>query len=365
MFQNKIRIAVAFAAFSLPAFSQYTVNGRGGIIPATGTGGGGNYTTTLPTSFNTFPLISPVPAGASNIRSVTVQNLMHTYIGDLHVVLWNPGMTAGYNLIVRCGLGPPNTCCGYGIDVNGTFTFVPAGDPSINQSWPTVAPTTTMTGGTYPQESGALWGGGWVNGSANVFNTDLASIPVVPGIWNLVIYDGAAADVGTITGWTMTGDSGPAPNVYCSGDGTGTPCPCANSGAAGNGCASSVSPTGAHLASTGSALISNDTLALVGTLMPNSSALYFQGTVKVNGGNGAQFGDGLRCAGGTVIRLGTRINAAGTSQYPGAGGIPIHIKGSVAAGNTRDYQVWYRNAAAYCNPETYNLTNALELTWAP
>jgi hypothetical protein len=99
--------------------------------------------------------------------------------------------------------------------------------------------------------------------------------------------------------------------------------------------------------------------------MPNSFALYFQGTVKVNGGNGALFGDGLRCAGGSVIKLGTRNNAAGTSQYPGAAGTAVHIKGNVVAGNTRDYQVWYRNAAPYCNPETYNLTNALELAWAP
>jgi hypothetical protein len=29
----------------------------------------------------------------------------------------------------------------------------------------------------------------------------------------------------------------------------------------------------------------------------------------------------------------------------------------------RRYQVWYRNAAAFCTPDTYNLTNGFEVTW--
>jgi len=37
----------------------------------------------------------------------------------------------------------------------------------------------------------------------------------------------------------------------------------------------------------------------------------------------------------------------------------------VAAAGTRTYQVWYRNAAAFCLPETFNLTNGVEATWVP
>jgi len=47
-----------------------------------------------------------------------------------------------------------------------------------------------------------------------------------------------------------------------------------------------------------------------GSQMTNSSALYFQGTTQMAGGAGIAFGDGLRCAGGSIVRLGTKTNAA-------------------------------------------------------
>jgi len=105
---------------------------------------------------------------------------------------------------------------------------------------------------------------------------------------------------------------------------------------------------------------------LSGAGMPNSSALYFQGTLQQSGGAGAVFGDGLRCAAGSVIRLGTALNAAGASQYPSGGAaLPVSVKGAVPAGATRTYQVWYRNAGAYCTPSTFNLSNGLQVAWAP
>jgi hypothetical protein len=156
------------------------------------------------------------------------------------------------------------------------------------------------------------------------------------------------------------------PNTpFCFGDGSATACPCGNVGQTGNGCASSVNANGGHLTTNGLASIAADSFVLTGSGMPNSSALYFQGTQRVNSGLGVVFGDGLRCAGGSVIRLGTKTNAAGTSSYPSAGDTPISVKGANAAGNVRDYQCWYRNAAAFCTPSTFNLTNGTEITWAP
>jgi hypothetical protein len=100
--------------------------------------------------------------------------------------------------------------------------------------------------------------------------------------------------------------------------------------------------------------------------MPNSSALYFQGTTQVGVGAGAVFGDGLRCAGGVVSRLGTKTNAAGTSSYPVGVDLPIHIKGNCAAGDVRNYQVWFRNAdPTFCTISTFNLSNGLTTTWTP
>jgi hypothetical protein len=156
---------------------------------------------------------------------------------------------------------------------------------------------------------------------------------------------------------------GPSSTPFCFGDGSGTACPCGNAGAAGNGCASSVNAAGANVASTGTASISADSLVLQGTGMPSSSALYFQGTTQAGGGAGAVFGDGLRCAGGSVVRLKTVTNVSGSSQYPGAGDPSVSVRGSVTAPGTRTYQVWYRNAAVFCTTSTFNLTNGIEVTW--
>jgi hypothetical protein len=73
----------------------------------------------------------------------------------------------------------------------------------------------------------------------------------------------------------------------------------------------------------------------------------------------------LRCAGGSVIRLKTKTNVAGASSYPGAGDPAVSVKGQITSPGTRTYQVWYRNAAAFCTPSTFNLTNGLEIAWAP
>jgi hypothetical protein len=155
------------------------------------------------------------------------------------------------------------------------------------------------------------------------------------------------------------------PVPFCFGDGTGTACPCANGGAAGNGCSSSVGP-GAHLATSGVARVGTDTLVLVGDGMPaTASALYFQGTQDANSGAGTVFGDGLRCVAGTIVRLGNQTNSGGASSHPGPGDPPISVAGGVMAGATRRYQVWYRNADPYCTSATFNFSNGVRVTWEP
>jgi hypothetical protein len=188
------------------------------------------------------------------------------------------------------------------------------------------------------------------------------------GTWTLDVADDLTVNGGTFVRWDLTLRTcfGPPPAIpFCFGDGTGTACPCGNAGASGNGCAHSLNAAGANLATSGVPSIANDTLVLLGTGMPNSNALYFQGGSQVAGGLGFVFGDGLRCAGSPVVRLATKLNVAGASQVPGAGDPPISIDGMNAAGNTRYYQAWYRNAAAFCTPDTFNLSNGLGLTWSP
>ncbi len=157
--------------------------------------------------------------------------------------------------------------------------------------------------------------------------------------------------------------NGSSSTPFCSGDGSAAACPCGNNGAPGNGCGHSLDPNGANLSTSGLARLSNDTLVLRGSNMPNAPALYFQGTNQFAGGAGAAFGDGLRCAGGTIIRLKTVANVGGASQYPGAGDPSVSVRGLVAAPGLRTYQVWFRNAAEFCTPSTFNLTNGVEVAW--
>ncbi len=153
---------------------------------------------------------------------------------------------------------------------------------------------------------------------------------------------------------------------FCFGDGSGAACPCGNAGAAGHGCASSINSAGALLRGSGIASVIFDSLVLSGSSMPNASALYFQGRSQLSGGMGIPFGDGLRCAGGAIVRLGTKINTAGASQYPGAGDPPISVRAQVPpTGGSRTYQAWYRNAASFCTPATHNLTNGVQFAWVP
>ncbi len=156
--------------------------------------------------------------------------------------------------------------------------------------------------------------------------------------------------------------------AYCFGDGTLAPCPCGNIGSPNGGCANSVFASGAHLSVSGNSLVSQDNAVLrCSGVPPNASALFFQGTTPVGSGSGSAFGDGLRCAGGTVIRLGIVVSpSGGTAQYPGPGAPQVSVRGLIpATGGLRFYQAWYRNSANFCTASTFNLSNGVRLLWAP
>ncbi len=161
-------------------------------------------------------------------------------------------------------------------------------------------------------------------------------------------------------------DVGASALTFCAGDGSASVCPCGNASPAGSGagCLNS-SGSGGRVSAGGSARLSGDSLTLHGSGMTNSSALYFQGTTQTAGGAGSVFGDGLRCAGGSIARLGAEVNVGGMSQYPTGGDAAISVKGAVGSVGTRTYQVWYRNAAAYCTASTFNLTNGCLVNWVP
>jgi hypothetical protein len=154
--------------------------------------------------------------------------------------------------------------------------------------------------------------------------------------------------------------------AYCSGDGSGAQCPCANNNDGslpGAGCDNGVFASGAQLTGSGLASVGADTLVLTTVhLEPVNSGLYFQANTDLS--PGIIWGDGLRCAGGQLKRLQVRFaDAAGTSSTT----IGISAKaGNVSAGDIKRYQCWYRTTQAPpCGSgvNDFNASNGLEVTW--
>lgn len=164
----------------------------------------------------------------------------------------------------------------------------------------------------------------------------------------------------TLEGDTVLARLRPNMRAYCFGDGVVASCPCANDSAVidSAGCRNSLGTAG-RLTGVGNPSIANDTLQLRGSGMTSAAVLYVQSTASAAA---TPFGDGLHCSAGTLTRLATQANSGGMSVHPN-GGASVSIRGAVTAPGVRHYSALYRNAAPFCTGATFNLTNALEVTW--
>lgn len=195
----------------------------------------------------------------------------------------------------------------------------------------------------------------------------VATFPVTGGT-TYIIQVGVFKELGPLTSMdiSIAAAPPPPPTKFCRGDGTAIDCPCLNSGASGRGCANSANASGASLDFSGTASVAADTFVLTSSgAPPTAPVLFFQGTTQVNFGFGTNFGDGLSCVSGTMIRLGTKTSSAGAASYP-SGSPAISVKGDVAAGDVRYYQAMYRDAdPSFCTPDVFNTTNGVAVTWLP
>ena len=129
---------------------------------------------------------------------------------------------------------------------------------------------------------------------------------------------------------------------------------------------SATSPAAVSPTATGTPSISADPLALNVTQgTPGQPILFFQGINVINAGNGVVFGDGLRCCGGSVIRLEIRtMTATGDANTT----VVLSVRGSASAGDTFCNQGWFRDppgiGGSPCST-FFNLTNALSVPWRP
>jgi len=143
---------------------------------------------------------------------------------------------------------------------------------------------------------------------------------------------------------------------YCFGSG----CPCGNDDLSA-GCANDTG-SGARLEAAGSASISQDDLVLRAVGLTPGPGLFFQGDNAVNSGMGNPFGDGLRCAGGSVVRLEVQFANSGNG-FTTESTISIATKGGVSAGQTKRYQFWYRDTGSSPCGSLFNLSSGYELVW--
>jgi hypothetical protein len=355
--RRSVASAVLLLALALPLHAgsvtqSVTVNG----VPVGGTASA------------TVPQFDPA---VGILRSVTVRIQVSTS-GTIQIENTNPSpvliwsFSPGWILGTTCALFPfPPSTSG----VSGTAIYYPptvslaAYDGVVDYAGPSGTTITfngegsgsTSSSGTQTFSQDFLLELYHGTGSASILVGGVASGgPTGPA--GVVVVTTAVANASMQ--FTYDYDSMPAPICRASAN---SQCPCGNSSPVLAGCGNSVNGNGGALASSGSARITADTLVLTGSGMTNSSALFAQGTSFSFAQT--QFGDGLRCIGGTIRRLGTKANSAGVSQYPAPGDAPISVRGLVTAPGTRYYQVYYRDLGSFCTPAAFNMTSGVAIRW--
>ena len=168
-------------------------------------------------------------------------------------------------------------------------------------------------------------------------------------------------------------EGAPLGEAFCFGDGSGAACPCANYGLPGHGCRNSSTVRGAELTAAGLSSTAIDSVVLTSAFEnPGVTSIFLQGTQSIAP---LPFGDGLRCTGGNLKRLYlANASAEGVVSAPTGSALPISQRSAalgdtILAGETRTYQVYYRDpSSTYC-PEpagsTFNVSQALRILWSP
>ena len=222
----------------------------------------------------------------------------------------------------------------------------------------------------------SVWGGAFVQGSTTWpsppgSNFARHTATVTTGELYVVVYSSNPYLTGTMTlcGIQLNAnDRDITGTQLCAGDGTDATCPCVNPGQTGIGCQNSAGTGGSWLHASGSSV--PDTLVLHASgELPNALSIFLQGNVVIPA---VPYGDGLRCAGGTLRRLYTKSASSGVVFAPGPGDASISAQSAnlgvpIVPGGRRYYQVYYRDAnAGFCPPpqgNTFNVSNAVKIAW--
>mgnify|MGYP001322698326 CR=1 FL=1 len=187
---SKMLVTVAGLAIAAAASASNpgSVSGQGGSIPDNG-GGSGNL------------FSSSVSAGANIvITGVSFQGLSHTWVGDLSMTLTGPGAGNSFNFFYR-----PGQTSATGFGQSGDFSAANAYSFSDGgAAWNTT--TATVPSGNYAPIRSAFAPAQAINSFAGLNGS-------AAGTWTLTIGDNAAADTGSLTGWTLNYKVVPTPGA--------------------------------------------------------------------------------------------------------------------------------------------------------
>lgn len=143
-------------------------------------------------------------------------------------------------------------------------------------------------------------------------------------------------------------------------DGADLACPCANPGAPFKGCdlPQGTGGVGLRLAAQRTSPMNRVTWTGSGFPTAGSPASIVLRAPGLDPSSPTVFGDGVRCIGIPVVRLGATLASGGTVTH-------THGHGAGAGSGPFFYQLWFRSTPiSFCDPTAaFNLSNGLEIDW--
>jgi hypothetical protein len=217
-----------------------------------------------------------------------------------------------------------------------------------------------------PQTPSGTWSGAYLQGETYARHRKTVTDGTIRIDFRVL---GHLADYMFLSGIQLDMGEQELPGVpLCFGDSSAAACPCSNAGGPARGCQNSAGTGGATLFATGTADPDTVVLHSFGEL-PNSLSIFLQGNASIPP---VAYGDGLRCAGGTLRRLYTKAASGGEAIAPAPGDPSITVRSAqvgvpIPPDGRRYYQVYYRDAnPGFCaapQGSTFNISSAVRIAW--